>query len=99
MSLNLIFAIFVPFCGHIKFYTHKYWILEFGFKARLSVNRQINLITNDRAKRFHKSAIPPGPLPAHRAIGHGLTGRRVGHFGPSGPEAKIQNCPKSLDSS
>jgi len=44
------------------------------------------LIKNDRAKRFSKSAIPPGPLPARWLIG-----RRIGPYGPSGPEAKIRN--------
>ena len=33
---------------------------------------------------FPQSKIPPGPLPARRLIGHGLTGRRVGHNGPCG---------------
>ncbi len=37
-----------------------------------------------------KSAIPPGPLPARKIIGYGLTGRRVGPYAPCGPEAVIQ---------
>ena len=40
-----------------SFIPYKFWILEFGFKVRL---RRINLIKNDRAKRYNKSAIPPG---------------------------------------
>jgi hypothetical protein len=36
------------------FIPHKFWILEFGFKVRLW---RINLIKNDRAKRYDKSAI------------------------------------------
>ena len=30
------------------------------------------------------SAFPPGPLPARRVLNHGLTGRRVGPYGPYG---------------
>ena len=37
-----------------SFIPHQFWILEFGFKVRL---RRINLIKNDRAKRYNKSAI------------------------------------------
>jgi hypothetical protein len=42
------------------FIAHKFWILEFGFKVRLW---RINLIKNDRAKRYNKSAIQNLKLP------------------------------------
>jgi LuxR family maltose regulon positive regulatory protein len=37
-----------------------------------------------RSSSSSYSAFPPGPLPARRVIGHGLTGRRVGPYGPYG---------------
>ena len=36
------------------------------------------------------SPFPPGPLPARRLIGHRLTGRRVGPYGPYGFRLRFQ---------
>jgi hypothetical protein len=56
-------------------------ILDFGLWI-LDLRNSVHY--NDRAKRFHQSEIPPGPLPARR-----LTGGRVGPYDPYGPEAAI----------